>query len=222
MKPTCANCVLASMAVGGAAGSPHASATSMAVTAASWRSRKSAPFGRPVVPDVNTRATGRSGSSGSSGTGSGRRSASTSSRERTSSAPPARSATAACSGGASRGFTPAATAPTLAAAAYATTYALSDGSRNSTTSPAPTPEANSPAATSSERGVEVRVGHAGAIGVDQRGAVAEARRGSADGGGEGHRILGSMRCPELKTAWPSAIACSVIARFRNGLPTAMA
>ena len=79
----------------------------MRVTAASWRLRNSAPFGSPVVPEVNTRATGRSGSSSSGATGSGRRSASTWSAESSSSAPPAAARTAACSGGARRGFTPA-------------------------------------------------------------------------------------------------------------------
>ena len=39
-------------------------ATSMRVTAASCRSVNSAPFGCPVVPDVKTMATGRSGWSG--------------------------------------------------------------------------------------------------------------------------------------------------------------
>ena len=33
---------------------------------------------------------------------------------------------------------------------------------------------------------------------------------------------GSMRCPELNTAWPSASASSLMARLRNVLPTSMA
>ena len=46
---------------------PHASPTSVRVMNASCRFPYSAPFGRPVVPDVNTMATGRSGSSASAG-----------------------------------------------------------------------------------------------------------------------------------------------------------
>jgi hypothetical protein len=121
MKPTWANWVPASIGVAGAAGSPQTSPTSMAVTAASWRSRNSAPFGRPVVPDVKTSATGRSGSAARASTGrwlapAAASSSSCPSSERTRAGPAVR-ATASCSGGARRGLTPAVTAPTLAAAA---------------------------------------------------------------------------------------------------------
>ena len=58
MKPTWANWVPASIGVGAVSGSPHASSTSMRVTAASCRSRNSAPFGCPVVPEVNTSVDG--------------------------------------------------------------------------------------------------------------------------------------------------------------------
>ena len=117
MNPTWANWVPASIGVGAVSGSPHASFTSMRVTAASCRSRNSAPFGCPVVPEVNTKVTARSGSGSSGARSSGRRSASTSSALEIVSAPPVRAVTASCSGGASRGFTPAVIAPTLAAAA---------------------------------------------------------------------------------------------------------
>ena len=42
---------------------PQRSPTSMAVTVSNWRLKNSTPFGSPVVPDVNTSTTGRSGSS---------------------------------------------------------------------------------------------------------------------------------------------------------------
>ncbi len=49
----------------------HLPPVSMAVMASSWRFANTAPFGRPVVPEVNTIATGRAGSSARGGTSGG-------------------------------------------------------------------------------------------------------------------------------------------------------
>lgn len=130
MKPTWANWVEASIA--GPPVPPSATAgaqappVSASATAASCRSAKTAPLGCPVVPEVNTRATVRSGSPGSTGTST--------EAAASAAAPPASSSvtspgsdsastgsvsstTPARSGGARRGFTPAVTAPNLARAA---------------------------------------------------------------------------------------------------------
>src|SRR5437660_837580 len=52
---------------------PHPSPTSTRVIASSWRLANTAPFGGPVVPEVNTMATGRSGSAGRGGGASPKR-----------------------------------------------------------------------------------------------------------------------------------------------------
>ncbi len=65
MNPTWANWVAAS--IGSGAPSPHRSPASMRVTAAIWRLANTAALGVPVVPDVKTTATSRSGSGGSGG-----------------------------------------------------------------------------------------------------------------------------------------------------------
>ncbi len=118
MNPTWANCVDASIAGPGSPGSAHAPPASVAATASSWRSQNTAPLGSPVVPDVNTMATGRSGSGASTGAGpSARASAARSAGSSSTTAGSARATRASCSGGASRGLIPAVTAPSLAAAA---------------------------------------------------------------------------------------------------------
>ena len=98
----------------------------MAVTASNWRLQNKTPFGSPVVPDVNTKATGRSGSSGSAG-GTAPRTRQPSSNEstfdagsrsasRSTRAGSATPSTASCSTGDRRVLTPAVIAPTLTAA----------------------------------------------------------------------------------------------------------
>ena len=120
---------------------PQPSPPSARLTAASWRPAKTAPLGVPVVPDVNTMVTGRSGSAGSDGgawpgtrspesTDPGARAGTTSttvapeggwagacSAVASTSLGPATARTEARSAGASRSLTPAVTAPSLAAAA---------------------------------------------------------------------------------------------------------
>ena len=99
---------------------------SASATAASCRSAKIAPLGWPVVPEVKTRATVRSGSPGSTGTATDDASSAAAPSASSSATSPgsdststgsARSTTPARSGGASRGFIPAVTAPILARAA---------------------------------------------------------------------------------------------------------
>ena len=111
-----ANWVPASIGTG--VPSPHRSATSMRVIAASWRLVNVAPAGSPVVPDVNTTTTGRSGSGGSSGRSRPSPSATsraTSSADEMTTAGSTTSRQARRSGSVSRGLTPAVTAPALAA-----------------------------------------------------------------------------------------------------------
>jgi hypothetical protein len=185
--------VPASIGVGGASGSPQASATSMRVTAASWRSRKSAPLGSPVVPDVKTRATGRSGSSSRLGTGCGRASSASCSAESISSAPrPAR--------GAAHGR--------LLRRGEARVHPGRDGAGlghgrtgddvgrvrrepQQHDVAGSDPSLDQPGRHLLRARVEVGVGQARPVGVDERRARAEALSRLADGGGEGHPSAGS-------------------------------
>ena len=126
VKPMWANWVDASMAGPACPAGAQAPPVSATATASSWRSQNTAPLGSPVVPDVNTMATGRSGSSGSAGgvpvaadergAVGGQRRHLAAARTATT-AGSARATSASCSGGASRGLMPAVTAPSLAAAA---------------------------------------------------------------------------------------------------------
>jgi hypothetical protein len=120
VNPMWANWVEASMAGPGVPGSAQAPPLSATATASSWRSQNSAALGSPVVPEVNTMATGRSGSGPR--TGARRPSpaaarAATSAGSSSTSAGSARATSVSCSGGASRGLIPAVIAPALAAAA---------------------------------------------------------------------------------------------------------
>ena len=125
VMPMWANWVDASIAGPACPGWAQAPPVSATATASSWRSQNTAPFGSPVVPEVNTMATGRSGSSGSTGgappddtsAAPSAASAATSPGSDSTTAGSARATSASCSGGASRGLMPAVIAPSLAAAA---------------------------------------------------------------------------------------------------------
>ena len=124
---------------GGAAASAQTWPVSTPQMNSIWRPQNTAPFGRPVVPEVKTIATGRSGSSASGGGVPSTRiprsapsapvsaplgvivstsgAAGASGSVATTSDGSARSTTAPRSSGVSRWLTPAVTAPSLAAAA---------------------------------------------------------------------------------------------------------
>lgn len=142
------------MGIGTAAGSPQARPVSVRAMASTWRSRKIAPFGFPVVPEVKTTWAKRSGSLRRGG---GERSAPafssscTSEAAATTKAGRASSTHADCSVGASLGFTPAVAAPAFATATASTTHSTPDARVSPTTSPGPRPLAASAAASASER-----------------------------------------------------------------------
>jgi hypothetical protein len=122
---------------------------SMRAIASSEDSRKTAPFGRPVVPLVHTIATAGS-SDGSSRAGSDGSSASTPSSATMARAPDV-ARMCSRSRGPSRVLIPDVTSPAFAAPRYATGYSGAEGSRSATTSPGDRPSAVSRSAIASDR-----------------------------------------------------------------------
>src|SRR5581483_7190043 len=205
MNPTCDNPV----ATSSGRPAPHAPPVSIAVIAAIRRPSNTAPFGMPVVPEVNTTVSEASGSFGDPGGSApsrrtSRRMPATSSDTltRTTSTPPGmpsvRSSVATATSGAScassvarsgageRGLIPLTTAPRRASATYATTYSALAGSASAEYVAAPQAPAREPRGGLVRERVELRVGQRARL-VDERDARREPASGFArDVGQDGH------------------------------------